>query len=239
MAKIEFVKEIIKSEFLNPMKDFKFDSQTIERRIDPLTGDKCRINIQRTKRCKQFEMPEKKDVVKKCYFCPENIEKTTPKYLPSLVPEGRIRVNDFVLFPNLFPFGKYHPVGVLGKKHFRELNEFLPNIWKDCIEGCIRFFNMIKEKDPKVRFPSINMNYSPFAGASIIHPHVQVVVDELPSEMTDKYFRKSWKYFDDNKSNFWQDLINQDKERFIGEKLVHLNHLLFVLKTSILLKKKH
>ena len=217
MAKIEFVKEIIKSEFLNPMKDFQSDSQIIERRTDPLTGDRCRINIQRARRPKQLEVYKNKNLEKKCYFCPKNIEKTTPKFPPSLIPEGRIRVNDFVLFPNLFPFGKYHAVGVLGKKHSLELNEFTPNVWKDCITGCIRFFNIIKQKDSKARFSSINMNYSPFAGASIIHPHVQVVVDELPSEMTDKYFRKSWGYFDKNKSNFWQDLITQDKERSVGE----------------------
>jgi galactose-1-phosphate uridylyltransferase len=35
--------------------------------------------------------------------------------------------------------------------------------------------------------------------------------------MTDNYFRKSWEYFDKNKSNFWQDIITQDKERFVGE----------------------
>jgi len=217
MTEIDFVKEIIKTEFLNPLKDFQMDSQIIERRTDPLTGDKCRINIQRSRRPKQTEIPENKDVGKKCYFCPKNIDETTPKFSPQLVPEGRIREKDFVLFPNLFPFGKYHTVGALGEKHSLELNEFTPEIWKNCLRGCIKFFNIVNEKDPKVRFPSLNMNYSPFAGASIEHPHVQVVVDELPSEMTDKYFRKSWDYFDKKKSNFWQDLITQDKERFIGE----------------------
>jgi len=215
MTKIEFVKEIIKSEFLNPMKNFEQDSQTIERRKDPLTGGWCRINVNRPKRLVQVvKVKVKPD--KKCYFCPNNIEKTTPKFPAYLIPEGRIKVNEFTLFPNLFPFGKYHAVGVLTKKHSLQLNEIE---WKDCLKGCIKFFKAINEKDSKARFPSINFNYSQSAGASILHPHVQVLLDLLPTAMTDKYYRKSWEYFDKNKTNYWQDLIAQERngERFVGE----------------------
>ena len=218
MAKIEFVKDIIKSEFLSPLKNFGQDSQAIERRKDPLTDGWCRINVNRPKRFVQAEKIKIKPD-KKCFFCPKNVEVTTSKFLPSLIPEGRIKVNEFILFPNLFPFGKYHAVGVLTKKHSLQLHEITPEMWRDCLTGSIKFFKSVNEKDSKARFPSINFNYSHSAGASILHPHVQVLLDLLPTVMTDKYYRKSWEYFDKNKTNYWQNLISQERngERFVGE----------------------
>jgi galactose-1-phosphate uridylyltransferase len=37
--------------------------------------------------------------------------------------------------------------------------------------------------------------------------------------MTDLYYRKSWEYFDKNKTNYWQDLIKVEEngDRFIGK----------------------
>lgn len=222
MHKIEFVKEIMKPEFLNPEKKFRRDSQTIERRKDPLTGKWCRINLERIKRLHQ-EKKEKtrvEDFEKECFFCPKNVEKTTPKFPSWLIPEGRVKINEFMLFPNLFPFGEYHAVGVLCRKHSLRLHEITSRMWEDCLIGCIEFFRAIDEKNLDARFPSINLNYSPSAGASIIHPHVQVLVDKLPTVMADEYFRKSWMYFDRNRTNYWQDLIMEERkngERFIGE----------------------
>jgi galactose-1-phosphate uridylyltransferase len=218
MGKIDFVKEVINSEFLNPQKNFEKDFQTIERRKDPLTEEWCRINVNRPKRVVQaMKIRVKPD--KKCFFCPENLEKSTPKFSTSLIPEGRIKVNEFVLFPNLFPFGKHHAVGVLTRKHSLQLHEISSKAWKDCFTGCIKFFKVINERDPKARFPSINFNYSQSAGASILHPHVQVLLDSFPSFIMDKYYRKSWEYFEKNKTNYWQDLIAQERnnERFVAE----------------------
>jgi galactose-1-phosphate uridylyltransferase len=221
MHKIEFVKEIMKPEFLNPKKKFERDSQTIERRKDPLTGRWCRVNIQRVKRLHQGRKSKTRadDFKGGCFFCPKNIEKATPKFPSWLIPEGRIKINEFVLFPNLFPFGEYHAVGVLCKRHSLRLHEITPRMWEDCLIGCIEFFRAINKKNLDARFPSINLNYSPSAGASITHPHVQVLVDKLPTVMTDEYFRRSWMYFDKNKTNYWQDLIIKERngERFVGE----------------------
>ena len=222
MTKIEFIKETIESEFLSPLKGFKKEIQVTERRKDPLTGDWCRISIERATRPVQLKGKIDEKIIaksaEKCFFCGERLEKSTTKFTPYLVPEGRIKVNEFILFPNLYPFCKYHTVGVLTSKHFLPIDEIKPEKWKDCFEGCIRFFKILSEKEPKARFPSINFNYLPTAGASIIHPHVQVLSSILPNVRLDEYFKKSWDYYDKNKTNYWQDLIEQelDGERFVG-----------------------
>jgi len=187
MTKIELTKQMIESEFLSPLKGFKKEIQVTERRKDPLTDEWCRISIERATRPVQLKGKLDEKIIKKssekCFFCNKRVEKSTPKYIPSLVSEGRIKVNEFILFPNLYPFCK-----------------------------------IVNEKNPNARFPSINFNYLPTAGASLIHPHVQILNSTSPSVMTDLYYKKSWEYFDKNKTNYWQDLIEQevDGERFVG-----------------------
>ena len=222
MTKIELTKQMIESEFLSPLKGFKKEIQVTERRKDPLTDEWCRISIERATRPVQLKGKLDEKIIKKssekCFFCNKRVEKSTPKYIPSLVSEGRIKVNEFILFPNLYPFCKYHAVGVLTSKHFLPVDEIKSERWKDCLEGCLRFFKIVNEKNPNARFPSINFNYLPTAGASLIHPHVQILNSTSPSVMTDLYYKKSWEYFDKNKTNYWQDLIEQevDGERFVG-----------------------
>jgi len=222
MTKIVFTKHLIESEFLSPLKNFKKEIQVTESRKDPLTGQWCRISIERATRPVHFKKKFDESIIKKssekCFFCKKMIKKSTPRFISSLIPEGRIKVNEFTLFPNLYPFCKHHAVGVLTSEHFLPVDKIKPEMWKDCLGGCLRFFKIIVERDPNARFPSINFNYLPTAGASLIHPHVQVLNSMTPSVMTDLYYKRSWQYYDKNKTNYWQDLIEQetDGERFIG-----------------------
>jgi len=223
MVKIEFKKELIESEFLSPLKKFQKEITVTERRKNPLTGEWCRVSIERaTRPIEMKDHLEKKIInesVKKCFFCKEKIRDSVARFPSWLVEDGHIRINEFVLFPNLYPFSKYHAVGVLTDKHFVGLDEIKADIWKDCFDGCIRFFKTVYEDDSSARFASINFNFLPSAGASLLHPHVQVLNENQPTVMMDLYYRKSWEYFDKNKSNYWQDSIEQEEggERYIGK----------------------
>lgn len=55
----------------------------------------------------------------------------------------RIRVGDAWLFPNLFPFGGHHAVGVFSKDHYLELNQFTSKLLEDCFKGCLKFFELV------------------------------------------------------------------------------------------------
>ena len=82
--KIVFKKEIREAELLSPLLDFRSAVHTIEFRKEPLTHKWCRINIERAKRVKQAKARKSTDLMriveesrKKCFFCPENVEKAT------------------------------------------------------------------------------------------------------------------------------------------------------------------
>ena len=224
LVKIAFEKTVQEARLLSPLQDFKLVTQPIEIRKDPLTGRRCRINLERTKRTKQVaEATEMGKIVEasraKCFFCPENLEKTTPMF-PEDFPERRIKVGGACIFPNLFPFGGFHAVGVFSDAHHLDLNQFSPKLLEDCFEGCLRYFEQVHERHPEIKYWHINWNHMPPAGASIVHPHVQLTADPEPTSRLREFIGSSKSYFDREGSNYWSDLVEAEKkggERFIGK----------------------
>lgn len=220
---ISFEKEILKAKFKSPLKNFSVVENEIEIRKDPLTSRICRINVERAKRPKQVKIKEREieNVAKKrreCFFCSKNIEKLTPKFFGM---KERIFKGNSVVFPNLFPFGKYHAIVVLDKKrHYFSLNKIDWKMLLNSFEASIEFFKKANEKDPEFKFPSINFNFLPSAGASIFHPHLQINLDKKPTFFMKILMEKTLEYYERFKSNFWFDLVDEEKrrgERFIGE----------------------
>ena len=98
----------------------------------------------------------------------------------------RLRRRTFIMFPNLFPFARYHCVGVLSEEHYLDLGGLTPELLEDCLFGCKEFFELVIAKDPKAKYCSINLNHLPPAGASILHPHVQIIQDYKPTTMLER-----------------------------------------------------
>jgi len=226
MNHIKFEKKIQEAKLLNPLSNFQVEVQPIEYRKDPLTGKWCRINLKRVERVKQnvvrgvdtlLEVVER--TRKNCFFCPENLEKKTPRFPSNLVPEGRLKVGSACLFPNLYPFGEYHAIGIFSGAHYLKLNQFSPRLIRDCIKACIEYIKQVSSKHKEVRYCSINCNYLFPAGSSIVHPHVQVLADRKPTYQLDELVRESRSYYQKYGSNYWSDLVGVEKEdgsRFIG-----------------------
>lgn len=233
---INFEKEIAFAKIKSPLENFEVIEQKIEYRKDPLTNHWSRINKLRADRVKQATSPGENfevninEVVnssaKKCFFCPENLTKSTPKFLDELDIGDRITLGNFVLFPNLFVFSQFHAVGTLGEKHFTRICEFDDSIWRDAIIGSMTYFKAVYNYDQKIKYPSINFNFLPPSASSIIHPHIQIIQDARPTKYTKILLEKSEQYsLNLNKnsntlSNYWLDLIVSEKklkERFISE----------------------
>ncbi len=214
---IQFRKEIVKAKILDPRNNFSEKEIIIERRQDPLTKEWCRINIERAKRPKQAESKELKIEVKECPFC--DFEKRTPKFPNNIIEGGRIVRDNAKLFPNLFPFAKYHAVCAI--KHVFNLKEISYDDWINCFFASLEFVKKVYENDNSARFASINFNFMPPAAASILHPHLQITVDEKPSNAYLKIFSKLEEFYKNEKQNFFDELIYIEKkqnERFIYEK---------------------
>lgn len=224
---IEFSKECIEtSKFYNPLKNFKLDSHLIEIRKDPLTSRRTRINIQRSSRPKQESINNKevneilRESGKDCMFCKRNIESRTPKFFEKIISHDRIKCGQCVLFPNLFPFGRYHAVGILSERHITGISEVSFENFRDCFEACIGFFNRINEMDPTYVYPLISLNFLQPSGSSIVHPHVQALIEKEPYGETNSLIEESHSYYEKNSRNYWKDLFQIEKmneSRYIGK----------------------
>jgi len=221
-GRIDFQRWFQEARFRSPLCGFSEVRQLIEIRKDPLTGRLCRINVERARRPKQspVESEEVKRVIQEsrggCFFCPENLEAKTPK-LPAELGD-RIRVGRATVFPNLFPFGGFHAVGVFSDDHYLPLDRFTPEMIYDCFSACIRYFQAVSRHSPQARFWHISCNFMQPAASSIIHPHVQILAEPLPTPYLDELMARSREYMEKNGSNYWRDVVDAERggERYIG-----------------------
>lgn len=186
----------------------------VQYREETYTGYRCRISPDRSKRhvLHPLVIPEDNG---DCPFCPERVFSVTP-----LFPDGRrIINNESVTFPNMFPFGNGHIVTVITKAH--KVDVFSRQQIVDALSGQIEALRMYPG------YPSINMNFLPSAGASMIHPHMQGLCDVRPSPLMDRYLAAGQKYRERSGRNYWEALVEEEKTsgRFLfGDDIVWSAH---------------
>ncbi|MEM2227102.1 MAG: hypothetical protein QW371_06215 [Candidatus Bathyarchaeia archaeon] len=225
MGRLKFERALHEVELCDPASGFAPEVQLVEHRRDPLTGALCRINIKRAGRVKEgarwgadtLAPPRVSEA--DCIFCTRNIEAMTPRFPDRFIKGGRFRVGSAILFPNLYPFSKYHGIAVMHEAHNPPLNKIDPGSLRDCIKACIEFLKVVRGRDPEAIYGSINWNHMPPAGASIIHPHLQTIADPVPTRLQSELLRCSESYFRRHGSNYWIDLIEAEAE--LGERVIH------------------
>lgn len=218
---MEFPRNLLISELSSP-PSFKLDSQLIEYREDPLTHVPCRINTNRTRRLKPLQ--EEADISQiiqpdDCPFCPQNIERRTPLFPEKIFAQGRIKRGNCYLFPNLFPFAQYHATGTLTSQHFLKLDQFEAGMIVDSLIATQEYLLWVYGGDREARYPLYIWNHLPPSAASIIHPHVQILVDSRPTAYQQRLLESSKHYFINHGRNFWEDIIDEERkrwERYIG-----------------------
>jgi galactose-1-phosphate uridylyltransferase len=103
-----------------------------------------------------------------------------------------------VTFPNLFPFGEWHTVTVITRRHQADtlsLSEIA-----DALSGQAE--SLLKVPGYK----SINWNYLPSAGASISHPHLQGLSNRRAPVIAERYMVAGSRYLDREGRSYWEDL---------------------------------
>ncbi len=228
MDKISFHLEKQVARFINPLKNNKLDSQEIEVRYDPLLGHQSVLNRDLKDKASILFPDTDKDylleVVKEseahCFLCSGRWKDTTPRYPDELIPGGRLIKGEVVLFPNLFPLFEYHPVVMLGEKHYRDLNDFSASLLADALTVCLEFIERCFRNDPSAKYFTINANYLFPAGSSVVHPHLQIIGGPVPVTHQKDLIERSSSYHESNGSVYWNDLIEKEKKigrRWIGE----------------------
>src|SRR5512136_2634017 len=154
---------------------------TLQYREEHLTGLRCRISPDRLKRQidQALSLPSNPDG---CPFCRENVFSVTPTFHDG----NRIIRGESVTFPNLFPFGEGHVVTVITCEY--SVQTFTRQQIVDAL------FSQIEALRRFDGYESINWNFLPSAGASLIHPHMQGLSDSYPSRIVDIYLAASEQY---------------------------------------------
>lgn len=182
----------------------------VQFREEQFTGFRCRISPDRSKRHKDhqtFIPPAPED----CPFCRDRIFSVTPPF-----PDGkRIILGESVTFPNMFPFGQGHVVTVLTRDHYVEMFSR-----QQLVDGLLSQAEALRRYDG---YPSINWNFLPSAGASLVHPHMQGLCDSRPSRIAGQYLGVSKEYRNSHGRCYWDVVKEEEKasDRYLsGEEIV-------------------
>jgi galactose-1-phosphate uridylyltransferase len=221
---IHFKKHEESAILLNPLKGFELDSQPIEYREDPIsgltsfvrTGRAFWAGVHKTDQALLEKLIA--ETKERCFFCPEKVETSTPKFPSNFIPEGRLNRGESTLFPNLFAHKRYSAIIAMTKKHHLRLNEFEPNILINAFKLADLYIRRAHEVGG-IEYGEIGGNYLYPGGASIVHPHLQVIASHGPHYLIKVYIDKGRVHFKKYSKNFWKELINKEKElgeRYLG-----------------------
>jgi UDPglucose--hexose-1-phosphate uridylyltransferase len=139
---MELRRERFTAELLDPRRDFELTHVPLEVRWDPLTGQSCRLLPQGS-----LPPPGAQDLEAlaeqsrlSCPFCSERVERETPRFPAEVCPEGRIRVGEALLFPNLLPYAKWNSVSVYSPgRHLLPLEALTPGLISDNLTAQVEF----------------------------------------------------------------------------------------------------
>ncbi|MUV38970.1 hypothetical protein JNUCC1_02842 [Lentibacillus sp. JNUCC-1] len=205
---------------------FTGEGEQIERpteiRFDPLTGETSRIVFDPGM---AFHIPDYTEAVqqtsgKNCPFCPENVYKMTPTFPEEVAEDGRISQGEAIVAPNLFPYSKHNGVVVMTREHFLRLEDFSVEQIKNAFVAAQTYVKSVLAQDHHESFVSINWNYLPFSGGSILHPHLHVIVSETATNEQQLIAHHNQSFHDRYGEHYFEYLYKHEfseKERWIGE----------------------
>ncbi len=223
MKDIGFHKELTSGSFLNPFAGFERKEVVIEERYDETTGVASRILPFRTR---QAQKPDVNAYLDKspeslCPFCAGMFEKSTPRFTPDIIAEGKFMRGEASLFPNAFPYDHSSNVAIFSSQHFVALDQMTPEYMHDGFAVCGDYFHRIALVKPDYRYCSINWNYMPPSGGGLIHPHLQTIVGMRPTRFVRQLLTGAERFSaSSGGGSLWRDLVLFEKEageRFIAD----------------------
>ena len=188
-------------------------------RRDPLTGASARIltgvKLQPSTR------PDLTDLAAKPAFCPfdvEHLDRATFPFPSELTSEGRIRFGKAVVVPNVMAYATHSAVGIYDpERHFLDLDDLTPAIIGDALCAMVRHAQAVRRLDPTAVWSSINANYLPPSGASLVHPHLQSAHDAYGLTGQRQLVERSatWQ---GGMGSYWDALVEQEAggPRWVG-----------------------
>jgi UDPglucose--hexose-1-phosphate uridylyltransferase len=219
VATIEFEERDLEASVPDPGAGGAWTRVRLRWRRDPLTGASARIltgvKLQPSSR------PDMTDLTAKPAFCPfdiEYLETATFPFPAELTAEGRIRCGKAVVVPNIMAYATHSAVGIYDPgRHFLDLDDLTPSIVGDALTAMVRHARAVRRLDPAALWSSINCNYLPPSGASLVHPHLQSAHDAhgLTGQRLLTERSRAWR---DGRGSYWAELVEQEASgpRWVG-----------------------
>ena len=122
---------------------------------------------------------------------------------------GRIRCGRAVVVPNIMAYATHSAVGIYDPgSHFLDLEELTSALVGDALAVMVRHAHAVRRLDPTAAWSSVNANYLPPAGASLVHPHLQSAHDAHGLTGQRQLAERSAAWQERN-GNYWAALIDR------------------------------
>lgn len=226
MAAIHFDRSEDTLVLLNPLRGFAPERQHVEMYRDPLLGHTSVYNPAIEEGRKVFLNDINRDMIarlatesaKSCVFCPQRISGVA-RFPEDMIPGGRVAIGEALAFPNLFALGGYHSVAIVARAHFLELDQFSADLIGDALTALRQIARVVRDRDPDAAFLTVHGNYLFPAGASLMHPHFQMLISSRPYTHHARLIEACRAYHQREGSSYHADLIREERAdgaRYIG-----------------------
>ena len=218
---IEFRRETKTARLHDPRKGFELAEIESEVRYDPLTGRSARIchfSLGKTPPPAELQAMAQ-STREQCPFCPERVQLVTPRFPEDLIRGGRLSRGGATVFPNLFPYDDISAVAVMCGEHFLPMQAMPEQPIVDGLTAARDFIAAVSTRlADRAAYGLVNWNYMPPAGASQVHPHMQVVVTSSPGNALSRELAAEQEYQRRCGRTYAADLLAAEKggARWIG-----------------------
>jgi UDPglucose--hexose-1-phosphate uridylyltransferase len=213
-----------------------------ELRKDPVVGRWVIISTERGRRPSDFRNEPVRALGDNCVFCPGNESKTPPEILAGRGPDSAPNTPgwSFRVVPNKFPAlriegemepsgeGLYdrmngvgaHEVVLESPDHVATLATLPVDTVADVLLA-YRDRVLDLKKDPRFEYILVFKNHGAAAGASLEHPHSQLIATPIIPIMVLEELKGAAEYYDMKERCVWCDIVRQ--ERRSRRKIVEAN----------------
>ncbi len=189
-------------------------------RLDPLFGHGTRL-IEGAKLQPAAEpLGELVERTGFCPFCADTIDSATAPFPEEISRTGRIIVGKSWVVPNVVAYSAVSAVGVYDiSRHFLSLADLTRDVVYDVLSALTRHAKAVQEVRPELIYSSINANYLPPSGSSLIHPHVQSSLDPVPLGAQRRMIDHARAHFESYSRSYFEELVGLEEvsgSRFVG-----------------------
>ena len=202
------------------LPDGRLVERIVEIRRHPFTGETGRIV---TPPLRPLRIPDiRKDyayTAQGCPFCPEAVEKSTPRFSPDELEFPRMAQGEARVFPNLIAYSGACALTVLSEAHFVPLGELSEELLVNGLRAARAFFHACRDARPELAVRLLHWNYMPPAGSSMIHPHHQLMATETMPNRLRRLDAGSRRLSEACGENAWDQYVAMERaagERWVG-----------------------